>query len=115
MSIAIYLDENFYGPWVSALREHGVDLLTAFEDSMNARPDTEVLNRALYLRRVLVTSDKGFLAMAAALQRSNIEFPGIIFLKHADASGVHFEDLETIALAGIPEDILNQVWHLPLH
>ncbi len=114
MSIPFYLDENLHGPWVSALRERGVDLLSAFEDSMNARPDTEVLNRAMYLRRVLVTSDRGFLAMAAGLQRTNIEFPGLVFLKHSDASGVHLEDLETIALAGVPEDIRNQVWHLPL-
>ncbi len=79
MSVAFYFDNNMQTAAVAALRASGFDALTALEDEYDRHPDEDVLDRAMSLRRVVVTHDQDFLDIAADRQIRSEEFPGIVF------------------------------------
>jgi len=77
--------------------------------------DPELLDRAGELERVLFTQDDDLLAEATRRQREGIPFRGVIYahqLRVSIGTGVH--DLEIIAKAGEPKDLINRVEFLPL-
>ncbi|MGE0822932.1 MAG: hypothetical protein AB7G75_11720 [Candidatus Binatia bacterium] len=89
-------------------------MLTAYEDEASELEDVELLNRAEELGRVLFTRDDDLLAEATKRQRAGIPFCGIVYAHQLRvAIGRCVEDLELIAKAGEPADLMNQVVFLP--
>lgn len=100
---------------MNGLRLCGVDVLTAHEDGTSELPDTELLDRATELERVLFTQDDDLLAEAAQRHRQSQTFSGVIYAQQLRVSiGDCIRDLEIIVQAGEREDIAGQVLFLPL-
>jgi hypothetical protein len=115
MSVPFYFDHNMQAAVVTALRERGLDVLTTRDDGHDRHPDERVLDRALALKRVVVTHDQDFLELAALRIASATEFPGIIFCHLAKSSiGGLVADLDLIAEASTYDELLNQVVWVPL-
>lgn len=89
-------------------------VLTAQEDGMRQRPDSEVLERATELGRVAVSEDADFLAEAARRQNVGEHFGGVIRLPQSLPIGVCVDNLELIAHVNTPEDHVGRVVYLPL-
>ncbi len=97
------------------LRCRGVNVLTAQEDGAARLPDSELLDRATALGRVLFSQDKDLLREAVQRQQALTTFPGIIFAHQLHITiGQCIRDLELIAKTGEPADVLNQVEYIPL-
>jgi predicted nuclease of predicted toxin-antitoxin system len=115
MAIALYLDHHVPRAIAIGLRLRGVDVLTAQEDGSSDLDDSAVLDRASLLGRVLVTQDDDFLSEAARRDRAGIAFLGVIYAHQMRISiGDTIRDLDLIAKAGSPDDMLNRVEYLPL-
>ena len=115
MSVAFYFDHNMQTAVVASLRANGFDVLTALEDEYDRHPDEDVLDRAMFLKRVVVTHDQDFLEIAADRQIRSEEFPGIIFSHSGKSSiGTMVADLTLISEAATYEELLNQVTWIPL-
>jgi Domain of unknown function (DUF5615) len=115
MAIALYMDGHIPRPITLGLRLCDVDVLTAQEDGTDRLSDPELLDRASELGRVLFTFDDDLLAEASSRQASGIHFAGVIYAKALRVSiGDCIRDLELIAKAGEPEDLMGQVQFLPL-
>lgn len=113
--IALYMDENVEGQIVRGLRARGIDLITAEEDGYGGTPDPIVFDRANALGRVVFSRDQDFLREARWRLERGETFVGVIYAhKRKVAFGRCIEDLEYMALAGIPEDFANRVRYLPL-
>src|SRR5260370_32821364 len=98
-----------------ALRERGVDVLTAQPDGTTEFPDPELLDRSSGLGRVLFSQDEDLLAEATRRQRSAVDFAGVVYAHQLYVTiGQSINDLELIAKAGNPEDLVNRVQFLPL-
>jgi len=77
--------------------------------------DPELLDRAGELERVLFTRDDDLLTEAIRRQKAEIPFRGVIYAHQLRVSiGTCVHDLEIIAKAGEPEDLINRVEFLPL-
>jgi predicted nuclease of predicted toxin-antitoxin system len=61
MSLALFMDEHVKSAVSRALRQRGINVITAQEDGSDGLPDEELLDRASDLGRVLVTHDEDFL------------------------------------------------------
>ncbi len=115
MPLAIYVDHHVPRAITLGLRTRGVDVLTAFEDGAARFEDPDLLNRAMKLRRVLFTQDEDFLEETTQRLEAGIEFFGVIFARQMDVTvGACIRDLEYFAKVGEPEDVINQVYFLPL-
>jgi hypothetical protein len=115
MAIALYMDQHVPRAITVGLRLRGVDVLTAYEDGTSELADPALLDRASELGRVLFTRDGDLLAEAASRQRNGIPFGGVIYAHQLRVSiGTCVQDLEIIAKAGEPEDLINGVQYLPL-
>ena len=115
MSVAFYFDHNMQTAVVAALRASGFDALTALEDEYDRHPDEDVLDRAMSLRRVVVTHDQDFLDIAADRQIRSEEFPGIVFCHLGKASiRAMVADLKLISEVATYEELMNQVTWVPL-
>jgi predicted nuclease of predicted toxin-antitoxin system len=115
MAIALYMDQHVPRAITTGLRLREVDVITAHEDGTSRMDDSELLNRAGELGRVLFTQDDDLLAEATKRQREGIPFRGVIYAHQLRVSiGTCVHDLEIIAKAGEPEDLINQVEFLPL-
>ena len=115
MAIRLYMDHNVPRAITNGLKLKGVDLITAYEDGSSQLDDTELLDRASELERVLFTRDYNLLQEATKRQRAGVPFYGIIYAHQLKISiGDCIRDLEIIAEAGDPEDLINQVQFLPL-
>ena len=98
-----------------ALRARGVDILTAQEDHTTRLSDSELLDRASALSRLLFSRDEDLLVEAAKRQRSGAPFSGLVYAHQLRVTvGQCINDLELIAKLSEPEDLLNRVEHLPL-
>jgi len=114
MSIAFYMDQHVPRAITVGLRLRGVEALTAYEDDASELEDVNLLDRAGELERVLFTRDDDLLAEATKRQRAGIPFCGIVYAHQLRVSiGRCVEDLELIAKAGEPIDLMNQVVFLP--
>jgi hypothetical protein len=115
MAIRYYFDHNVPQAITNGLRLREVDILTSFEDNTTSANDSEILNRATELKRVLFTRDYNLLQEAALRQRNNVPFSGVIYAHQLRISiGICIRDLEIISKAGEPEDLQNKVEFLPL-
>lgn len=115
MSIKLYMDHNVPRAITITLRLRGVDVLISLENGTSELDDPELLDRARELGRVLFTQDDDLLSEATKRQRLGIPFTGLIYAHQLRVSiGQCVEDLEIIAKAGEPEDLVNRVEFLPL-
>ncbi len=115
MSLSLYMDHHVPKAITVGLRLRGVDVMTAHEDDASALSDEKLLDRANELKRVLFTQDDDLLSEAVRRQRKNIAFYGIIYAHQLQVPiGTCIHDLELIAKAGEPEDIINRIQFLPL-
>ncbi len=109
------MDQHIPRAITVGLRLRGIDVITAFEDRANEMNDSELLNRASELGRVLFTQDDDLLAEAAKRQKNGILFQGIIYAHQLRTSiGACVNDLEIIVKAAEPDELVNAVIFLPL-
>ena len=77
--------------------------------------DSELLDRASELGRVLFTQDNDLLAEAAKRQNNGILFKGLIYAHQLRISiGACVRDLEIIVKAANPNELVSTVIFLPL-
>ncbi len=115
MPVALYMDEHVPKTITVALRIKGVDVITAQEDNASGLSDTELLDRAHELSRIFFTHDDDLLKYATERQRLGVAFSGVIFAHHLRVPiGKCVGDLEIIAKALEPPDLVNRVEFLPL-
>jgi hypothetical protein len=72
-------DEHVPGPLIKALTQRGMDIVTVVERGLRSADDAVILSLALQERRLLLTCDTDFLALAAALGRRSEPFAPILF------------------------------------
>jgi hypothetical protein len=97
------------------LRQRGVDVLTAQQDGMTWLIDSDLLDRATSLSRVLFSQDDDLLREATERQRNGVPFAGVVYAHQlAITVGRTMRDLELLAQVYEPEDIANRVEYLPL-
>lgn len=114
MSVKLYMDVHVKRAVIDGLRLRGVDVLTAQEDGTTTLEDEQLLDRATGLGRVLFTQDEDFLAEAQRRQLGGGMFAGLAYAHQTRATaGQLVNDLELLAKASDPADMLNRVEHLP--
>jgi hypothetical protein len=115
LSVKFYFDEHVPRAVVLGLRLRSVDVLTAQEDGAAARSDSQMLDRATALDRVLFSQDTDLLREASGRQTAQTRFAGVIYAHPLEVTIGHLvSDLELVGLAASPEDLENQVLFLPL-
>lgn len=93
----------------------GVDVLTTQEDGRRRLLDSDLLDRATVLGRVLFTQDGDLLREAAERQRHGIAFAGVIDGHQLKVTiGQCISDLELIAKVNEPAECANRVAYLPV-
>ena len=98
-----------------ALRKLGVEATTAQEDGTARWNDSDLIDRATGLDRVLISQDEDMLVEAARRQSQGVVFTGVIYAPQlALTIGKFIGDLELLAKAGAPADFTNAVQYLPL-
>jgi Domain of unknown function (DUF5615) len=113
--IAFYLDAHIPRAITRALRGSGVDVLSAREDGMAEAADILIFKRAQSLGRVLVSEDQDFLRIVNRKIAEGVTVCGAVFFPQLGPSiGQCIEDLDLIGHAGLPGDLLNRIYHLPL-
>lgn len=109
------MDHNIPQAITDGLRLREVDVLTAYEDDAHRLPDSELLDRATELGRVFFSQDADLLREAQQRQQSGKSFCGVIFAHQRRVSiRKCIDDLEIIAQAVKPEELVNQVEYLPI-
>jgi hypothetical protein len=91
-----------------------VDVLTAREDGHRQVADEVLIDRCQVLDRVIVTHDKDFFSIAAALQRQGTRFAGIVWAPNYVSIGEMIDDLELLAVALTDAEVESQLHYLPL-
>ena len=115
MAIALYMDHHVPRQITHGLRLRGVDVLTAYEDGAHEWEDEALLKRTTELNRVLFTRDDDLLVLARQWQHDGVFFYGVIYAHQLRVSiGACVDDLEIVAQAGEPGDLVNGVLYLPL-
>jgi hypothetical protein len=115
VSVPLYFDQHVPGPVVVALRQRGVDVLTAEQDGQKGLVDELLLTRATSLGRILVTNDRGFHTIAARWRRDGHHFAGIAY--YGDQHIPHgklIDDLLLVAMVYDANDMVDHVEFLPL-
>jgi hypothetical protein len=105
MAVALYMDVHV--PWAitDQLRRRGVDVLTAIEDRAGELSDSDLLQRADQLGRVIFTQDIRFKALAESWQSQRRPFGGLVFGHQLRGwIGRYVENLELIARASEPNE-----------
>jgi hypothetical protein len=115
MTIALYMDVHVHKAITDALRQRGVNVKTAQEDGTDILPDPDLLDRSTALGYALCTYDADFLVEAARRQHTGETFAGLIHVHFTKSSiGKCIDDLELLAKANDPPDMLNHVEYVPL-
>jgi predicted nuclease of predicted toxin-antitoxin system len=115
MSVALYFDVHVPRAIAQQLRLRGVDVLTAQEDGTDQLLDSELLDRAMALNRVLFSQDDDLLREATQRQRHGEYFAGVIYAHQLKVTiGQCVQDLELIAKVTEPKDFADWVEYLPL-
>ena len=115
MPLAFYMAHHVPRAITLGLRRRGVDVLMAYEDGASELEDATLLDRPSEWGRVLFARDDDLLTEAAKRQREEIPFRGVIYAHQLRVSiGRCVQDLEILAKAGEPADLLNGVIFLPL-
>ena len=115
MPVALHMDVHVPMPITRQLRLRGVDVVTATEEETNRLTDGELLQLATERGRAIFTHDIRFKARAEDWQRQGRPFSGLLY-GHAEGAsiGQYVRDLELIAKAASPEELANNILHLPL-
>jgi predicted nuclease of predicted toxin-antitoxin system len=114
MSLALYMDHHVNSAITVGLRRRGVDVLICAEDGMDRSDDTQILERATELERVMFTQDDDFLAIADQWLEAGREMTGVIYAHQlAITIGQAVRDLELVAKILEPEEIKNKIVFLP--
>jgi hypothetical protein len=109
------MDENIERAITAALKERAVDIVTAQEDGHANTADEIVFDRAVSLGRVLVSEDADMLAEATRRLRLGETFLGLVFWRQQKLPlGFVISDLELLGVAGVSEDVRDQILFLPL-
>jgi predicted nuclease of predicted toxin-antitoxin system len=109
------MDVHVPRPVTEGLRLRGIDVLTAQEDGAGEFYDSDLLDRATVLGRVLFSQDEDMLREAARRQHRGETFAGVIYAHQLKVTiGQCINDLELIAQCNEPEDFANWVEYLPL-
>ena len=115
MSVRLYMDVHVPRAITHGLRLRGIDVLTAQEDDARRLSDSQVLDRAAALGRVLFSRDTDLLAEVTERQRSARSFTGLVYAHQMHVTiGGCINDLALIATAADPTDLENRVEYLPL-
>jgi len=115
VSAALYMDVHVPAAVTRALLLRGVNVLTAQLDGTTEMEDSDLLDRATELNRVLFSQDEDLLAEGARRQRSGQHFAGIIYAHQLDITiGRTIGDLEILAQCGSAEEFANRIEYLPL-
>ncbi len=113
MPVGLYFDHNVNRAIAQGLRLRGVDVLTAFEDGAHRLPDTELLDRATRLGRILCSSDSDLIVEARRRQRERGSFAGVRYAHQGAPVSICIEALEPAAKAGGPADFVDSLLFLP--
>ena len=115
MSLPLYFDQHVPGLVAAALRQRGVDVLTAEEDEHKGAIDEVLLTRATSLGRVLVTNDRGFHTIVARWRRESRHFAGLAYYgdRHIPP-GKLIDELTLISSVYSADEMSNHVEFLPL-
>ena len=109
------MDENVNRSITAGLRQRGVDVLTAQEDGRAGAPDEGILSRSTELGRVLFTQDDDLLREAKARQVEGISFSGVVYAHQLRITiGECVRDLQLVAEAAEPQELVDSVLYLPL-
>ena len=100
--LKFYTDENVHVSVAKALKERGVDIITARDAGMLHKNDEAQLAFAEKQKRVLVTHDQDFLSLKA-------NHYGIMFFTKQISVGQYVEEIELVHLDYSPEDLKNTV------
>ena len=115
MSVGLYMDVHVRRAVTIGLRLRGIDVLTAQDDDASRFPDSELLDRATELGRVLFTHDDDLIREAHARLENGQHFSGVIYSHQIRVSiGRCVLDLQLLATAGSPADFENRIEYLPL-
>ena len=110
MTVGLYMDHHVPRPITSGLRLRGVDVLTAAEGGANRLADTDLLDRATMLGRMLFSQDDDLLVEAARRQAAGIPLCGVIYVHQQGMSvGECIRDLEMIAKISDLAEMRNRV------
>ena len=113
MPVRFYLDHNVDRAVAYGLRHKGVDVLTALEDGSERLSDAALIDRAVELNRVVVSSDRDFIVEARRRQSDGIAFAGVIYVAQSTAVGTWVDQLELLAKVGEPDDFADTLLFLP--
>lgn len=115
MSLPLYMDVHVPLAITRGLRRRGVDVLTSQQDGTTELPDSQLMERASKLGRILFSRDQDLLVEAAQRRRSGTPFATVVFARQTEVSiGRCVADLEIIAKTATAEEAVNQVVYLPL-
>ncbi len=110
MSLGLYMDVHVPLSITRGHRRRGVDVVTAQDDQTTRFPDSDLLERATELGRLLFSQDEDLLAEAVLRQRNGKAFATVIFARQLDLSiGRCIADLEALAKAAGSGDAQGQI------
>ena len=113
--LALYFDHNAPLPIALGLRQRRTDVLTALEDGRDRTPDESLLRRAHELDRLLVSGDKDFPSITNRWPALGEHFSGLARIpRQSHLYRQLIDDLELIARAHDPADVIDQRFFLPL-
>src|SRR5262245_13420226 len=109
------MDVHVRAAITQGLRQRGVTVLTAQEDGADQLDDPALLDRATARGYVLFSQAEDLLVEAARRQAAGETFSGVIYAHQQRITvGRCLTDLELLATADDPPDMLNRVEYLPL-
>jgi predicted nuclease of predicted toxin-antitoxin system len=115
VSVRLYVDVHVRRAITEGLRLRGIDALTTQEDGAREFDDSDLLDRATALGRVLFTQDDDLLREAKRRQQTGDTFAGVIYAHQLNVTiGQCIVDLELIAQASEPAEWINRTEYLPL-
>lgn len=115
MSLCLYFDHHVPLAIARGLRQRNIEVTTAREDGTREYRDEQLLVRATELGCVLVTNDEDFTIIAAVWQAAGHPFTGIAYMTRQQISvGTMIEDLQLIAEAYSPDEMVSRIEYLPL-
>ncbi|MGH2586186.1 MAG: DUF5615 family PIN-like protein [Dehalococcoidia bacterium] len=115
MSLPLYFDHHVPGAVAAALRQRGVDVLTAQQDGRKELVDELLLTRATSLGRILVTNDRGFHTIVARWRREARHFAGLAYYgdQHIPL-GKLVDDLMLISAVYGADEMMDRIEYLSL-
>jgi predicted nuclease of predicted toxin-antitoxin system len=115
VSIKLYVDVHLRRAITDGLRLRGIDILTAQEDGAREFEDSDLLDRATALGRVLFKHDDDLLRETTRRQQHGETFVGVIYAHQLNTTiGQCINDLELIGQGSEPEEWMSRTEYLPL-